>query len=280
MSTSCRLCDSTGTALMFEKEGVEYFRCLACRLVFSATSANPNLENLIEDYEPSYVDYLRETPEDAAHFRSLLAWMGRFTSVEGRRLLDVGSGGGKWVRHLRRQSVEARGLEPSRALYQHFLARDAFFSPDFPENFASSHAEAFDIATAFDVLEHVERPGPFLEALARMLRPGGLLFISTPDVSSLLARVAGKRWHYYNRYHLCFFDRQTLSSAAQARGLRPIGFSRRGRHKSLRYLFRYWNDFVLKTTAVRASSSLPDVVLPVNLFDTMDLCFVRDPAKP
>src|SRR5262245_21080681 len=98
----CRLCGSERGRRLFEKDGGAYHRCFECGLVYSVFERNPNLENELGDFEPSYLDYLRETPEDEAQFRSTWAWIERFARLEGARLLDVGSGGGKWVRHLRR----------------------------------------------------------------------------------------------------------------------------------------------------------------------------------
>ncbi len=269
----CRLCRSENRRRMFEKEDVPYFRCLDCGFVFAEPATNPNLENRLDDYEAAYLDYLGETAEDEVQHRSCLAWMERSTAVRGKRLIDVGTGSGKWVRHLRRQGVEAQGLEPSRALFEHFLAGEEGFSCERLETFAAAHSEEFDVATALDVIEHVEQPLPFLEALARALRPGGMLFVSTPDVSSWLARLARKRWHYYNRYHLCLFDRRTLGSAAGRHGLFLERAARRGRKKSLHYLLRYCDDFVLGGRGLRAPGCLQRLAIPINLFDTMDLCF-------
>ncbi len=48
--------------------------------------------------------------------------------------------------------------------------------------------------TAFDAFEHVYEPRRFLDAAHALLRPGGVLTITTPDVTSLLARVSGRGW--------------------------------------------------------------------------------------
>ncbi len=278
MVAACRLCRSARGRRIFEKDGALYHRCRDCGLVFAVSGLNPNLENELEDYEPSYLDYLRETPEDEAQFRSLRRWMEGFGPLRATRLLDVGAGSGKWVRHLRQRGVEACGVEPASALYRHFLAQDPFFSCDSVERFAAQRPGGFDCVTAFDVLEHVADPPPFFAALALALRPGGKLFLSTPDVSSWLARLAGRRWHYFNKYHLCLFDARTLEAAARPHGLRLLRRARRGRTKSLRYLCGYCSDFVLRRRSLRAPERLQNLVIPVNLFDTLDACFEKESA--
>jgi SAM-dependent methyltransferase len=55
-------------------------------------------------------------------------------------------------------------------------------------------AARFDLLTAFDAFEHVYDPLRFLEAAQRLLAPAGVLAITTPDPTSLLARVSGRHW--------------------------------------------------------------------------------------
>jgi 2-polyprenyl-3-methyl-5-hydroxy-6-metoxy-1,4-benzoquinol methylase len=278
---SCTLCASTRVGRLFVKEGLCYWRCRTCRLVFAHGGPNSNLENRLEDFEPAYLDYLGATAEDEQRFRSLQVWMERFTPLAGRRLLDVGAGSGKWVRYLRARSVDVHGLEPSQALYERFLRAEPCFTRGFLEDFAARYAESFDLVTAFDVLEHVDRPRAFLRALACALKPGGALFVSTPDAASYLARCTGRFWHYYNRYHLSLFEAHTLRAALAELGLEELGFARLGRKKSLAYLWSYARDFVFRAGGPSACVPrlLEGLALPVNLFDTMDLC-VRKATLP
>ena len=74
-----------------------------------------------------------------------------------------------------------------------------------------------------------------------LLRKGGLLLISTPDVGSVFARLSGKRWHYYNEYHLSYFSRITIRRLAAEAGLREVGFTRLPRLKSLGCGL-FWNE--------------------------------------
>ena len=126
------------------------------------------------------------------------------------------------------------------------------------------------------MIEHVDRPDTFLQEIAALMRPGGLLFISTPDIGSLVARVAGKHWHYYNRYHLSLLSSATIRRIAEACHLRAVGFQRLPRLKSVGFALQYLADFVIGTGRIRVPARLNRIVVPVNLHDSMCVAFEKD----
>ena len=72
---------------------------------------------------------------------------------------------------------------------------------------------AFDIVTLWEVIEHLADPRRFLEEVSRVLKPGGLIALSTPDAGSAAARLSGARWLGWRKIpeHLFFFDRPGLA---------------------------------------------------------------------
>ncbi len=272
----CPLCGCHEARQRFTKECLVYARCPGCELTFSRPVENANFQSELDDFEPAYLQYLRESPEDRRNFDALFAWLSRVRPLQGASALDVGCGSGKLVGYLRRRGLSVLGLEPADVLYDHFLA-------DEPETFGRSFAEVeaisgrrhFDVITALDVIEHVERPATFLADIASRLSDGGIACVSTPDAGSVLARLAGKRWHHYNQYHLCLFRRSTIESAAARAGLSPVAFARRGRIRSAGYVTRYLRDFVTRGGGPRLPGWLDGAVFPLNLFDTMYVCFSK-----
>src|SRR5262245_15829759 len=107
------------------------------------------------------------------------------------------------VRYLRQRGVDAHGIEPSRALFERFLSGDASFSCTTLDDERIAPG-SFAVVTAFDVIEHVSDPVGFLRRAVATLEPGGVFFLSTPDVESPTARLFGRRWHFYYRYHLSY----------------------------------------------------------------------------
>jgi 2-polyprenyl-3-methyl-5-hydroxy-6-metoxy-1,4-benzoquinol methylase len=89
------------------------------------------------------------------------------------------------------------------------------------EDFDAAHA--FDALTAFDVLEHVPNPGEFLANCRRLLRDGGRLAISVPNLSSWSRRVMRKSWYFYiPDGHLHYFTPRNLTQLLVAAGFSTV----------------------------------------------------------
>jgi SAM-dependent methyltransferase len=109
------------------------------------------------------------------------------------RLLDIGCGAGSLLLAARRANWDAKGLEVSRPAAEHVrkLGFDVFLGEiseaEYPD-------ETFDVVTASEILEHVADASALLREIARILRPGGLLWATTPHARGASARLLGTRW--------------------------------------------------------------------------------------
>lgn len=272
----CRLCAAQGPAPLFEKEGIPYFRCASCSFVFSAPESNPNLCDALDEYDPTYVHYLGDTPEDERNSRYAFDCMVRHHPLEGVRVLDVGAGSGKWVRYLRARGVAAEGIEPAPALFEHFLAGSpGFHHCELGRFVRDEPGRRFDVITAFDVLEHLDDPRGFFESVADLLAPGGWFFASTVDHDTWPRRLMGPRWHFYNRYHLSYWTRTILERAAAERGLRLHSSHRPWRYHSASYLLSYLGEFVFRGRRPATPPFLDRLMLPVYVPDALFASFER-----
>lgn len=134
------------------------------------------------------------------------------------RLLDVGCGPGLLLDEARRRGYEPLGLELSATAAEHARRVLGLEVLEVPLE-AFSDPDGFDVVVLADVLEHLDDPCTALDRCARLLRPGGVLCVATPDPASLVARLAGSRWWGYLPGHTCLLPRRTLRELLAGTGL-------------------------------------------------------------
>jgi 2-polyprenyl-3-methyl-5-hydroxy-6-metoxy-1,4-benzoquinol methylase len=88
----------------------------------------------------------------------------------------------------------------------------------------------------WDVVEHLSDPLAELKRMHRILRPDGLLAISTMNVDALFPRLAGRRWPWYMQMHLVYFSRRTLHNMLTKAGYRVVEMTPHRRVVRLSYL--------------------------------------------
>ncbi|HXN10841.1 MAG TPA: bifunctional 2-polyprenyl-6-hydroxyphenol methylase/3-demethylubiquinol 3-O-methyltransferase UbiG [Steroidobacteraceae bacterium] len=131
-----------------------------------------------------------------------LEFIARRTALPGRRVLDVGCGGGLLAEGLARAnaSVSAIDLAPSMIEVAQLHAHESALAIDYQicsaEQYAARGAEPFDVLTCMELIEHVPEPAALLAALGKLLRPGGDLFVSTinRNLRSFLLAIVGAEY--------------------------------------------------------------------------------------
>jgi 2-polyprenyl-3-methyl-5-hydroxy-6-metoxy-1,4-benzoquinol methylase len=196
-----------------------HVRCRNCQLIY----VNP-----IERASKINRAYSQRRSDDACIIRRmrLSASQSQVGLIAQRknsaRLLDVGCGEGFFLYNASRAGFVTKGVELSRdaaeyARREFGLDVDAkpFEELSFPDN-------CFDVITLWQVLEHVPYPLVMLTEAHRMLKPGGLLALSTPDIRGMPARILGRRWWNIRMLHINQFTTRTLTAVLQRTGFHDI----------------------------------------------------------
>lgn len=114
-----------------------------------------------------------------------LDYIDRLEPLSGRRVLDVGCGGGLLSEGMAARGAQVTGIDMGEAplsvaklhLYESGLEVD--YRQITAERMADEYPGAFDIVTCLEMLEHVPAPDSVIAACARLVRPGGLVVFST-----------------------------------------------------------------------------------------------------
>jgi 2-polyprenyl-6-hydroxyphenyl methylase/3-demethylubiquinone-9 3-methyltransferase len=114
-----------------------------------------------------------------------LEYIDQRTGLAGKKVIDVGCGGGILAESMARRGAVVSGIDAGQAplTVARLHALDADIQVDYEqstaENFAAGHAGQFEVVTCMEMLEHVPDPGSIVRACATLAKPGGTVFFST-----------------------------------------------------------------------------------------------------
>lgn len=165
--------------------------------------------------------------------------------ASGTRWLDFGCGNGGLVRYLRAAGCEGAFGYDTGSMAE--VARRAGLPILTDESLASADG-SFDVVTMVEVIEHVPEPLALLGRVRRLLKPGGLLFLTTGNAAPFRGRLLD--WSYVRPdVHVSFFEPSTLARALEATGFRPEYSGWRPGHADI-IRFKVLKAFGMRRTSV------------------------------
>ena len=196
-----------------------HVKCRNCHLVYVNPIESDGRIN--EDYsqrKDNDADIIRRSRLKAA--KSQVQSIGKYGC--GTRLLDIGCGEGFFLFSASRMGYTAKGIELCQDAAEYARTEFGLDVEAKPFEEAKFPGDHFDVVTLWQVLEHVPYPLSMLREVYRILKPGGLVVISTPDFGSLLARILRRRWWNVRRLHINQFVVKTLKSILENAGFRDV----------------------------------------------------------
>lgn len=235
MEIPCPLCGNFQTTLFMRRVQKETYRfsitepfygagqdlrhCRRCGVTFSHPL--PTEKELLEGYvaleDPSYL-------EEEGRIQGAQEVLLQVERILGRRgrLLDVGCFCGTLLQEARRRGWEVEGVEPSEWARKEARQRFHLEIRHASLKEASFLEGSFDAVTLLDVVEHFLDPKKEFDRIGHLLKPDGVLYVMTPDIGSLVARIFRRRWWGCRQEHLFYFTRRALRNFLRTTGFEPV----------------------------------------------------------
>ena len=289
----CALCGARETTRLYTKFKWGIERCRRCGLIY----ANPRApeEAILARYSSEYFwnEYLPAVSapggeydldyQDQRH-AAMLALIRRH-SPNGRRMLEVGTGAGLFLKAAQRAGWDTAGLELSSegsAFARDRLGLDVRTERAEEMSFPPG---SFDVAVMFDVIEHLFDPVTVLEATRRAVSPGGIIVVSTPNYDALSRFVLGSDWAVLSPLeHVYYFNEHTLAATLQKTGWNNVIAERRfagwGVLETMNFRYTHapnnWRARCYERVLTSAGASLAPRVQGAGRADTV-LCVAVNP---
>jgi 2-polyprenyl-3-methyl-5-hydroxy-6-metoxy-1,4-benzoquinol methylase len=168
-----------------------------------------------------YTDYTADRPELEKNFARRMVVLRRFLDPERhRRLFELGCAYGYFLNAVRGEFGAVEGIDVSGDAVR--FAREQLHLPVLHGDVLTTDfgERRYDVVCLWDTIEHLKSPDLYVEALSRHLSPGGLMALTTGDISSLNARIKRARWRLIHPpTHVHYFTRASI-----ARMLGRFGF--------------------------------------------------------
>jgi SAM-dependent methyltransferase len=237
ITIGCPVCGGERMTHEFRKHGFDYVTCLSCATLFA--NPRPPYEAMRRFYaeSPSTSFWINQFFMPVAEtrrekiFKPRARYIAAMLNGKGRLTIgDVGSGFGIFLEELRRLAPGNRyvAIEPSNEMANLCRAKDLEVSCSCLEDVQDMKGE-FDLLTGFELLEHLVDPRLFLRRASQLLKPGGLLYLTTLNGKGFDIVVLWDRSKSVAPpHHLNFFNPQSARMLLEQLGFEAVEISTPG----------------------------------------------------
>lgn len=241
-SFSCTLCSSTSLEYEFMVEGYPLYRCKDCNFMFLNPSQPDNRKDI-----PFVKDDLKYsgTDDELADKRKLTYDTARryidqlrsYSGQSGNTMLEIGGHDNVFIQVAKEQGFETTNIRilNHQAIKENTDTADSIIATDNVEN-AVLPESFYDVCVVRDELHYHPDPLKYLHKIHSLLKPEGVLLLTTPSVDSWSAKIMRQNWIKFNAAHLYYFDKQTIQNALAKSGFHCIHVDSDKKYFSLEYL--------------------------------------------
>jgi 2-polyprenyl-3-methyl-5-hydroxy-6-metoxy-1,4-benzoquinol methylase len=244
----------------------DLFKCQGCGAVFSLEY--PDYKNIEFLYLNSdHEGYLAESKNRQATFRRIIKLVKGYLGVTNApiSLLDIGASAGLFLHTVQESEPtwSVSGIEASR---QAVAACKSRFGIDLIHGMLEDmplevYEGKYDVISMFDIIEHVQEPLKMMQKASALLKVGGILVVTTPNIESWTSKILQSRWWSYRLMHNVLFSRQSMRHLMSRSSLQVI------RMRGLIRLFSL--GYCMKHLGWSAGSGALNVSFPLALGDML-----------
>jgi SAM-dependent methyltransferase len=223
----CNLCGSRDARVLFRKDSTDFFRCRQCGLEW--IHPLPDMEKMRELY--SSPKYYNTDNISQYGYSEYVRNKHLYVNLFNRRLDEL--------------LLYTNGVDISE--YATNIARAYYCLDVFTGELADAayHDGQFDVVVMDDLIEHVADPTALVRESRRILKPGGLLTLNTPNRAGLWHLFMGRRWFHYRQVeHTFFFSPAVMTDLLERNGFNVLEIHSSSKIIDLNYAFgrlRYYN---------------------------------------
>lgn len=141
--------------------------------------------------------------------------------VKTGKLFDLGAGWGHFMLAGKELGYDVYGIEISEQPYL-YCVNDLKLPVDHVDFFEMDESRQFDIITMWDVLEHIDKAGDFLEKCYKLTKPNSYLFLQVPQIDSYFAKRHQDNWKMMGLDHVNYFGKKTITQILANHGYEVV----------------------------------------------------------
>lgn len=194
----CLICELENSNIVWRQAGFQIAQCTGCEVLFVLNAPSQSDLNTLYDKGQLTGAPLQDIgrgeggpPEWKQNEQISILNTLELLGASGGSLLDVGAFSGMFLKNAQSYGFQVMGVEPIREAYIHLrdslglpVVHGDLYSAPFP-------AENFIVVSLLDVIEHVVDPVAEMREISRILKPGGIVVMTTPNAAGLMQRIVG-----------------------------------------------------------------------------------------
>ncbi len=239
-SIPCVACAGTAVKQDFVKNGFAFGLCDSCGTLYQTPRPPPSTFDVFyrnsessnfwaDVFFPAVAEVRREKIFKPRVNRLIALCEKKSTNIQ--RVIDVGAGFGIFLEEWRKRvpATQLIAIEPSNSLAAECRLKGFEVVEDIVERVGGEYENFADLVVCFEVLEHVYEPLAFVKSLMRLVRPGGLVFVSTLCIDGFDLQTLWDRSNQISPpHHINFLSKRGFKILFERSGLQDVSITTPG----------------------------------------------------